>query len=202
MATRLLKDDVNVYRCGDCVVTPYPTTKILAIAYLEMEKEGILDTVFHEVPIDIEYFIGEYKKNKVILACFVQTKNTGDAAKDLEFAGLAWFNATWKLGDSGMNKAEVGIFFFKRFQKRRWTLTLSAMCAEWVFDHLPVYALFGTTPEPNKAACYFFRALGFDSVGPLRDYTTYPGVKGPVAVYISHMNKDDWQSVKLRWFSP
>ena len=196
----LIKDKALVYSLGNLFVTPYPTENLLAKAFLKFEEDGIMDRIWYAGSVSIGWFINEYSKNKAILALWVKTRNSGSIDKDLDLAGLAWFNEKYQIGDSKLCKAEVGIGFLRAFQKRSITLPLAAMACEWALDNLGVYALFGTTPEPNVAAIRFFKQLGWGSVGPIPNYTTFPDVADPVGVYISFTSQKDWAVTRGKHF--
>lgn len=197
---QLVKDSAKVYQLGILYVTPYPTESLLASAYLKMEAQGLLDVCLHEGVKSISWWLGEFAQKNAILACWVKTRDTGSIDKDLDLAGLAWFNNRWKIGESGKTKAEAGYVFFKEHQTPKKTLPLAAMCLEWAFSHLGVDLVLGMTPEKNKLACYFLRWLGMKASGPLENFTTYPAGGEVCGAYISTMTGDRWQVVKNKWF--
>ena len=188
----ITKDKALVYSSSDCVITPYPTEVMLAQAFMMMENDGLTDQVFHEGNPGLGWFVNEFSKKNAILMCWVRT---GPKPADLTLAGMTWFNGAWRIGRSEFKKAEVGICFFKKFWRRKWTITLAALSAEWAFDNLEqgkIVLLMGTTPEPNKAAVAFFKALGFGTTGLMPCFTTYPGIEGPVGIWGSYMTREVW----------
>ena len=196
----LIKDSANVYQLGTLFVTPYPSESLLATAFLRMEQEGLLPVVFHEVERGVTWWLNEFGQKNAILACWVKTRDTGSIDKDLDLAGLAWFNTRWSVGQSGKSKAEAGYVFFKEHQNPKKTLPLAAMCIEWAIDHLSVDLILGMTPEKNKLACYFLRWLGMTPSGPLENFTTFPAGGEVCGAYISTMTKERWQAVRKKWF--
>jgi hypothetical protein len=195
MQLPLVKEERSlIYHSGDCIITPHPPELLLAKIYIRMEEEGLLDQVFHAGGMDIINFVTTFSRQNASLACFVEIDGTP------HLAGLMWFNSTFKIGALDLRKAEVGICVFKRFHKLKWALRLAALCAEWAFDHLGVHAIYGTTPELNRRAVAFFKLLGFGWIGPLPNYTSFPGCDEPVGVYLSFMDKKTWATVRQKYF--
>ena len=197
----LLKNDINFYRLGDLLVTPYPPESLLARAFLKMEQQGSLPIVFHESCQGIGWFINEFSRKQSILACWVKVRESGVLEQDIELAGMAWFNQRWKIGESGKNKAEAGYVFFKEHQSPKKTLPLAAMSMQWAYDRLDVDLILGMTPEKNKPACYFLRWLGMSPSGPIESFTTYPAGGEICGAYVSTMTKERWQVQRNKWFT-
>ena len=177
---------------SELFVSPYPPDKLLAQAYIRMEDEGLLDTLFHErVPTLSEFLLRFCVERQAILACSIKENGVQ------RLAGFGWFNQSQRIGHLDLVRCEAGIIFFKDCRKLRITTTFGHLMTAWAFSNikpkgLTLDVIFGTTPQPNRAACMYFRRLGWKSIGPLPNYTTYPGFDGPVAVYISFMTRSGW----------
>jgi RimJ/RimL family protein N-acetyltransferase len=76
------------------------------------------------------------------------------------------------------------------FHGTRTADTYGRMMIAWSFDQLKLDALYGTTPERNRAAVRFSEKLGFELHGPLPNYCTWEGEL--CAAWISAMTKARW----------
>jgi hypothetical protein len=157
----------QVYRQGDMIVAPKVSDDLLAYAYLRMQNEGILPLVFYEEVPSISWFLEKYQEaGTCVLGCYRQLEDR----RDLE--GLSWINSVTTMGGGRYRKAEVGQAFFRKVHD---PAGYAKIVIDWAFDNLKLDALFGTTPEPNKAAVQFARKLGFHMIGPLDCYATWQG---------------------------
>jgi RimJ/RimL family protein N-acetyltransferase len=183
--------DINgpIYTFGNLVVTPInENLDLLASAYLRLKREGGLNILFYEGEMRIDNFLRVWGDDSgLTFGCFVRSLEQDTT----ELAGLGRVAQPVGMGN-GSSKAEIGATFFDAYQKREFTVPLCQMMLEWVFDKTPLHAVFGTTPEPNRAMLMFLRGLGFGCLHhPIPNYTTWQG--GPTGVYVSWMLRETWQ---------
>ena len=193
----ITKDAALVYAYGDVVIVPYPTEMALARGFLRFEEEGTIGQIFHEGVPSMQWILSEFiTRQQAILGCFVSIEQY------LYPAGYTWFNKKVRIGESNTYKAEVGIGFFKRFWNRKWTLPLAHLSCEWALDNLSVDALYGCTPELNRPAVRFFKALGWNHYGPIEHFTCYPidGEHRVCGAWISCMTRLRWTEMRDRIF--
>lgn len=169
-AAQLQRKDAT-YRIGDLVVCPVHNDALLASMYLRFRQEGLLPIIFHESgeePPDLTWFLKTYlDPANSSLGCFLEKGG------QVEPCGLCWVNQVYPISDGRWKKAEVGLAFF-RHQPPERLLTFGRMVQAWAFEQLGLDTLFGTTPEPNRAAVQFGKNLGFHQV-VLPGYTAYEG---------------------------
>jgi hypothetical protein len=193
----IVKDESLTYMCGDVLIVPYPTDRFLLEGILRFEREGLMDVIFHEGVPSLLWLLQQFMVKNVILSCF--SKSTDKYTH----IGFAWLNTAIEIGNTGQKKLEVGHAYY-RGTRPRHVLTASAMSIEWIFDNRPdLVALYGTTPEPNRAACKFLRKIGLEQFGPLPAYTCYPDGNGNRIIcgaILSAMTRERWKTVRGRFF--
>lgn len=165
------------------------TEELLAAAYLLLQRDGLLDTVWYNGAPGLSDFLRWHRdKDKLYLGAFVRpTLDAGDS--ELHLAGLGWL---WSIqGPPGGRKAEVGFAYLKEHHGTRIPEELTRQMIQYCFDDLEMDALYGTTPEPNKLAIRFSKRLGFSQVGPLPAYCTWHGQ--PCGAIISYMSRAQWE---------
>ena len=172
--------DDSVLQVGDLIVTPTVTQVQLAQAYIRMEEEGTLATVFYQKLPTLAEFMAEFLTagRRVTLGCFRQQ----------ELCGLGWVFQPVTMDK--YVKCETGMVFFRRQSNPRDNLSFGKMMLQVFFERYPVDVIFGVTPDPNKLALRYARKLGFSLHGPIPDYCSFGGEL--VDGWISHMSKEGW----------
>lgn len=177
-------------------VNPIISDELLAAAYLRMQAERHLETVFHDGPIGLIDFV-QWGQRNLVVPGFARADDQSD------FAGLGWVVGTKKLGDpvDGVTPlvGEVGMVFFHEFQKFDIPARLAAQMLDIAFGTIlnPRYgaarylALYGTTPVKNRTAKIFLEKMGFEKVGALPQYVNWRGSPGDAVV--SYMSKQMWE---------
>jgi RimJ/RimL family protein N-acetyltransferase len=169
---------------------------LLATAYLRFEIEGQLHHIYHRsVPSLREFLDYHLNPRNVWLACMIRPilDNGEPDETRIALAGLGWINTITDVTPDGKyKKAEVGMAFFREYQKRGIAGEFTEMLTDYAFDIPGVEALFGTTPEPNRAALIFGRRMGFTQLPPLPLYTCWEGK--PCAAIVSYLTKDSWMN--------
>jgi hypothetical protein len=156
---------------------------LLAKAYLAMDRDGTLGTVFYQGKPTVSSFIkGCLDPGTVTLGAF---RLVDDIA---EFCGIGWvMNATRM---NGLIKAECGTCYFKKQSNRKNNVVFGRLMLQAFFENFDIDVIFGTTPEPNRLAIAYAQKLGFSMHGPIPDFATWNGELAPA--WISHMNKTEW----------
>jgi hypothetical protein len=199
----LKKEDSGIYQYGQILVAPYPVEKLLINGFLRFQDEKTLPLIFHEGPEPtLAWILNEFcTKMTAILACF----SVANGIDKAEHIGFSWMNNLVPVGKSGGKKMEVGHGYFRHTPPRQ-TLIAAALCTEWIFDKVTgLEMLCGCTPEKNRAALRFVKALGWQVYGPLDGYTCYPDGDGnypTCAAYISGVTRKHWQEVRERHLKP
>jgi hypothetical protein len=168
------------------MVTPVTDDRLLAIAYLRMHEEGILETVFHQgIPTVSSWLKGCLEPGKVMLGCF----RVNPDQETSEFCGLGWVGCAEKM--DGFKKAECGMCFFRKQSNRKQNVLFGKLMLAVFFDGYDVDVLFGATPEPNKLAMRYAQNLGFSMHGPVPNWATWRGQLVPA--WISQLSKEEWR---------
>lgn len=183
----------DIYSSGDHFILPVTDApqgqELLASVYLRFKQEGVLPIFFHEGVPDLCTFLSLMLKPKSLtMACFSRSPHK-DAV-----VGIGHVVAPVDIGN-GYNKSEVSMAFFKEYQRPRITVSCAHLMLQYVFERCAeIEALFGCTPEPNRAAVRFIGAVGFKrSVEAVEAYSTYNGQL--CGCYISWMTKTRWQEI-------
>ncbi len=159
---------------------------LMATAYLLMEKDELLDTVFYEGVPTITQFIGYLqRKESRYIGCFVRP--TLDNAP-VELAGVGWL---WDVrGPVGGVRAECGMVFFRKWQRSHIPEELTVKIIDYAFGPCNCDVLYGVTPVPNRAAVIFSKRMGFHQTEPLPKYGSWHGE--PADAILSYLTKENW----------
>jgi RimJ/RimL family protein N-acetyltransferase len=170
-----------IYSWKNLIVAPSPPEALLGEIYLRLAKEDLLGQVFYEGIPSLAWFLERFQKPDTdVLACF---RRDGENAL---LSGLGWINNV-KQSNDGYRRAEVGIAFF-RHQLR--SIEFGKMMLAWFFENREVDFLYGCTPEPNRPAWRYAKALGFTLHGPIPNFTSWKGEA--CGVMISALSRKDW----------
>lgn len=186
--------ELKVICRDDLIVTATVTDVLLAQAYIQMTREGTLETVFYEgVPTLADFMADCLTPGKRVTGgCFRNIPG-----KPPEFCGIGWVYNPVRMGRH--TRADTGMCFFKSQTRKTDNLKFGQMLLEVFFRHYNIDALFGFTPEPNKLALRYAQKLGMTIHGPIPDYCTWKGDMVPG--WISHISKADWMERNPQFFS-
>jgi RimJ/RimL family protein N-acetyltransferase len=157
----------------------------MARAYIQMEADNLLETVFFSHVPTLKEFIGwlEAKDNRY-LGCFIRND-----AHEARLAGLAWL---WSIrGGSGGRKADCGFVIFREYMHHRIPLRLIEKTLEYSFETENLDILYGLSLADNRATLIFGRRLGFTFLPPLPKFASYHGV--PADAVMSYLTREDWR---------
>jgi hypothetical protein len=188
----LVKSD-TVYSFGDLSVAPLNQDQA-AYAYLMMKSEGTLENFYSQGIPDLATFLTScFSSGGLSLGAFVKEGGVPT------LAGVGLMPRPISCSGGVVERSEVSEAFLRKYQLRSLTLPLCKMMLEMVFDKAPVTVIYGTTPEPNRAALAFMKAIGFEySNQPIQHYSTWRGTE--CSVYVSWLTRNRWR--ELNWFGP
>lgn len=162
-----------------------PSEEILARAFLMMDQEELLATVWHErVPRLMEFLGMAASEDNVFFACMAGR----------ELAGMGWAVDIKTLKD-GIRTCSVGIVFFGAHQTPLYTKAFCSMMIGDLFGPLGMVSLYGFSPVPNRMACLFHRKMGFDVLAILPAYSSWGG--DVCDVQVSCMTVDKWNGIAI-----
>lgn len=170
--------------------------ELLAVAFIQMQQDGVLDYVFWQKPPTLREFLNWcYNPSTVIIGCFMETAGpTLDAEPAIELAGLGWVTSVRTR--NGRRYADVSEMFWRKFQTLDTTLTFGKLMLDFAFEELKVDILYGITPEKNRAAVWYMRKIGFQPFGPIPGLCCWRGEE--CGGIMSVLTKDAWQAAKLQ----
>ena len=163
------------------------TEELLATAYLRYRAEDLLKIIFYEGEPSLTWFLDwSTRPTNHYLGGFMRP----GLDKDPLFVGMGWFCQETNLNEGELIKSEVGMGFFRDYQRAGITVPVGRLMLDVAFERMGFDSLFGTTPVQNRAALAYARKLGFGLSGPIPDYTLWEGK--PTGVMISHMTRAMW----------
>jgi RimJ/RimL family protein N-acetyltransferase len=165
---------------------------LMASAYLRLESEGLLDTFFYAGIPSLSDFLGWMKRTDCrYLGGFVRSDVQ---PLDVELAGIGY---VWSIqGPPGGRRADVGMAYFRKFQRTMVPLDLTRKMLDVCFEQLDLSVLYGISPEPNPLSWRFGERLGFTVTGPFPNYGQWHGK--PAAARILYLEKSRWEELK-KW---
>ena len=172
----------------ECFVASDVGQSLMAVAYLRMEKDGTLDTVFFQhVPTLKEFISWLEAKDNVYLGCFVRNDSS-----QAVLAGMAWL---WNVrGVPGARIADGGGCFFREYWRDRITERLTEKSIEHWFGVVGLDAVYGWSLAENRAALRIVKRLGFTVSPPLPKFTSKQG--HPADAVISYLTADTWRALR------
>ena len=187
-----LEKDGQVYKLGDLAVARL-NQDTAAYAYLVLKSEGMLENFYNQGVPDLATFLsGCFAPQALSLGGFV----TGSDGKPT-LAGIGLLPSIESHPNGVVVKSEVSEVFLRQYQRRSITIPLAKMMLEYVFDNIAVTVVYGTTPEHNRAALMFMKALGFSHAKEtIPHYTTWRGEE--CGSYVSWLTRTRWR--ELKWF--
>lgn len=174
-------------RSGELFVTPTVTDHHLVQAYLQMEKEGTLETVFFQCVPTISQFLAMHlnQGERIVLGAF------RGAEDKPEFCGMGWVMNPLRM--NGYHKAETGMVFFRE-RVGAESVSFGRLMLESFFSQYEIDYIFGVTPAQNKLALRYASKLGFSLHGPIPNFATWKGM--PADAWISHMSAAQWAQIR------
>lgn len=172
-----------------------PSEELLATAYLTFKHQGMAETVWHQghTPLLSEFLKWGSQSNNCIYACMVE--KLGE--ESIILAGLGFTVSitpvSFEEGKQEM-KAEVGMAFFKEFQRDGLPEEFCEMCIDHGFESLNLLAMYGTTPMPNRVARFFHAKCGFTDIGVFPHYTSWQGKVCDASITV--LTREEWAKSK------
>ena len=163
---------------------------LLAVAYLRMKTEQLLQMVFWEKAPTLKSFL-EWcaAPNSVIVGCFTETDRSNVGSPPLiELAGLGWLTGITMRG--GKRRADAGEVFWRETQAAGLTSQFGRLLLDFAFEEVKASTIYGITPVRNVAAVRFMRHCGFESFGPIPELCCWMGET--CDGYISAMTFANW----------
>ena len=160
---------------------------LLAAAYLRFKQEGLLPTYYHNYfpEITLRQFLDFHRLPRVeYLGCFLQDQATGR----IELAGEGVINQSREYG--GDRICEVGLGYFREFQKPRITTEFTEMLLDYVFIERGYAGCYGVSPIQNPTIHRFAKRMGFRVHGPLPFFVGWHGLSS--SAYLYEMTAFDW----------
>ncbi len=146
-----------------------------------MVGTGRGDQVFYAAKHDLQGALNWATKCDFIHGVFLEEKLIG--------VGFVENVLRFNTNQGQISRGEVGFGFLPScsiFQ----ALDGGRKMLDTFFNKLDIDHLFGTTPEPNKAAIAYAKRLGFSIYGPVPDFCAYNG--DYVGIYTSHLSRTEW----------
>lgn len=160
---------------------------LAAVAYLTLKQQGLLRVVFYEGEPSLKWFLEWFQTNdSVILGCFA----TALGSTTPVLAGLGWLTSICER--NGVKRSEIGMVFFREWQHGSLPAEWCDQMIDFSFEQLGMSAIYGTTPEANRAAVKFSKQMGFDQFGPIPYGCTWKGK--PCGTIQSVMTRAMWES--------
>jgi RimJ/RimL family protein N-acetyltransferase len=157
---------------------------LMAVAYLRMESDDLLDTVFFQKIPTLKEFIGwlESPSNRY-LGCFIR-----DESGKAILAGLGWL---WNLrGVPGGRSADCGLCIFREFRHDHLPEKLTAKLLDYSFGVEKLDMLYGWSLANNRAVLIHAKRMGMTLLPKIPKFASCKGL--PADVVISYISKDDW----------
>lgn len=167
-------------------IVRHPSENMLADLYLRLNHDGQLPITWHvKVPTLSEFLEDTKRKDRIYYACLVEYVETGDVTP----AGIGWFTDVVELA-AGRFRGSSGMVFLTKFQTRKFTMEFCEMMIDDGFVNCSIDVQYGYSPIPNRPACMFHRAMGFDVLAIAPSYSTWEGK--PCDIQISVMTRERW----------
>jgi RimJ/RimL family protein N-acetyltransferase len=157
---------------------------LMAVAYLRMENDGLLDTVFFQHIPTLKEFIGwlESPTNRY-LGCFLR-RESGEPV----LAGIGWL---WNLrGMPGGRLADCGICTFREFWHDHLPEKMTAQLLDYSFWVEKLDILYGLSLAENRAVLIHAKRMGMTLLPRLPKFASHHGQ--PADCVMSFISKEDW----------
>lgn len=171
---------------GEMLVASDLSESVLAAAYLLLEKDGLIDSVFYDRKPSLSEFLGWLKlPNSKYLGGFVRMSNVGHQ----EIAGLGML---WNIhGEPGARRADAHLVFRRKFWGLNVVPDLTSQMIDYSFSTLGIDVLFATTSTKNRALLELTKSIGWTWHGPFPKYGMCHGKPGDAMIgYIQKRQND------------
>lgn len=178
-------EDELGFRSGEYIVGPRPNDQSLSLAYISMERGGVLEKVFHQCEPSLRWFLDWLNEPGVEVPGIWRCP-----APDLaQLVGLGFVNQRQNL--PGLVKAEIGFTFLPDFPLNFFTkVQLIQGVLDYTLTRTGITSLFGTIPEPNKGSYYLASRVGMRTVGIAPEFASWKGRS--CDVWIMQMDRQTW----------
>ena len=168
--------------------------ELLAVAYLRMQAEGLLQQMFWQAAPSLREFLDWcHSPGTIVIGAFIEIQRpTLDAAPEVELAGLGWVHSVRVR--NGARYADAGEVFWRKFQAMGCTLEMGRLMLDFAFQEVKVDALYGITPEKNIPAVRFMKHCGFQAFGPIPGLCCWNGQE--CGGYMSVLTRAAWEAKK------
>lgn len=164
--------------------------ELAAVAYLTMQHQELLPVIFYEGVPGLKWFLQWFAAvDAQIFGCFATPAGGGG---DPVLAGLGWFIGIKEL--NGVRRADIGMVFFREWQIENLPAEWCQEMIDFGFHRLGLDAIYGATPELNRAACMFSVRMGFHQAGPIPMACSWKGKA--CGLIMSTMTRDMWSQEK------
>jgi hypothetical protein len=163
-----------------------PSENMLADIYLRLNHEGQLAITWHvKVPTLSEFLADAKRTDQIYYVCLAELIET----REVTIAGIGWFTDVVQL-TPGRFRGSSGMVFLQQFQTRKFTMEFCEMMIDDGFMNCSIDVQYGYSPVPNRPACMFHRAMGFEVLAVAPSYSTWEGK--PCDIQISVMTRERW----------
>lgn len=156
------------------------TDEVLAGSmYLQLLHDGVLQQVFYrEVPSLSEFLSWLKRPDYLMVVALTQ--------EPAQVIGAGWLLKIQ--GMEGCRRANLGIGFLRRFQRRALTVPAARQFLAMAFDQVNLDAVFGEHAVEGRAGMALAKYLGFEFTPALPFYMPYQGQ--PSSTVISWMTRE------------
>lgn len=163
-----------------------PVDEVAAASmYLQLLHDGGLQELYYRGIPALAEFLGWLQRPDYAMVMALRQNVAG-----VEACGVGFL---WDIkGPEGCRRADIGIAFLKRFQRRALTVPAARQFLEFAFEQVKLDAVFGTHAVEGRAGIALAQSLGFDLTPELPFYTHYHG-KATSAVISSLTRGRFWQ---------
>jgi|SRR5579872_1743823 len=163
---------------------------VLAEFYLRMKDERLLHWLYYQTVPTLGEFLSSHRRTDLVYLAGYASKILD--CSEPELCGMCWAESIQRL--PGLSKAQVGMAYFREYQRDDTALELARMSVDFAFDTVRLDVLLGTTPVKNRAACIFTERVGFQRIGIAPDYVSFWGERS--AAVLSVLTKDHWGKIQ------
>ena|SRR5215472_7189784 len=177
----------SVIKDGNLLISPCTDDYELAKTYIEFHEQGILKYWFHQGIPNLSFFVARMLESQSVC---LKTEIVENGYKRI--IGLGHVDKPMATSSTRpYTKSELSEAFVRCIPPQV-TLHGAELMIEYAFLVTGCRVFYGTTPERNRAALRFMKALGFEYMKePLPYYTSYNGEE--CGVILSWMTRERWQ---------
>ena len=165
-----------------------PSLEMLAYAYLRFAQQDLLESIFwqqHPVLGIREYL--DWASKIAVLGCYARRIDP-IVEPHPSLAGLGVIQTMSEVG--GYRRLEVGVMFFREFQRHNIPELFCWEMARWCFCDQRANMIYGVVAGPNRAMRLLSRRMGFVEE-TVRGLAFWKGK--PVRGHIYSMSREEWE---------